>query len=150
MQDQYTDYVSHIEECTDTSGDRSYPLLQWTIDLWKITTLVQTDPIPPPINKRSMQDHYTDYVSHIEECTDTSGDRSHPLLQWTIDLWKITTLVQTDPTPPPINKRSMQDLYTDYVSHIDVFTDTSADRPQPLLQLTKDLWKTITLNKCHI
>ena len=60
MEDHYTDYVSHIEECTDTSADRPYSLLQLTRDLWKTTTPVQTDPpTPPPIDHRSMEDHYT-------------------------------------------------------------------------------------------
>ena len=49
-------------------------------------------PTPPPICHRSMEDHYTNYVSHIEECTGTSADRPHPsLLQSTIDLWKTIT-----------------------------------------------------------
>ena len=49
-------------------------------------------PSPPPIDHRSMEDHYTDNISHIEECTDTSADRPHPVVQLTIDLWKTTTL----------------------------------------------------------
>ena len=52
---------------------------------------------PPPINHRSMQDHYTDCISHIDVYIDTSADRPHPLLQSTIDLWKTTTPVKTDP-----------------------------------------------------
>ena len=47
---------------------------------------------PPPIDHRSMQDHYTDYILHIDVCTDTSADRPQPLLQSTIDLCKTTTL----------------------------------------------------------
>ena len=58
----------------------------------------QTSPLHP-IYHRSMVNHYIDYISHIDVCTDTSVDRPHPLLQLTIDLWKITTPVQTDPTP---------------------------------------------------
>ena len=47
---------------------------------------------PPPIDHRSMEDHYTDYVSHIEDCTDTSVDRPHlSLLQLSIHFWKIIT-----------------------------------------------------------
>ena len=116
MQDHYTDYVSHIDICTDTSADRPQP--------------------PPPINHRSMEDHYT------------SAERSHPLLQSVIHFWKTTTLQQfhgrLTPPPPPINNRSMQDHYTNYISHIDVCTYTSADRPHPLLQSTIDLCKTTT------
>ena len=52
----------------------------------------EIDPTPPPINHRAMEDHYTGYVSHIEECTDTSAEISHPfLLQLTIDFWKTIT-----------------------------------------------------------
>ena len=129
----------HRYQCRQTP-----PLPQLTIDVWKTTTPnkfhiwknahipVQTDPPPPPINHRSMEDHYT------------SAERPHPLLQLTIDLWQTATLnkfhreknaqipVQTDPTLPPINHRSMEDHYT------------SADRPHPLLQLTIDLWETTT------
>ena len=47
----------HRYQCRQTP----HPLLQLTIDLWKTTTPVQTDPNPPPqINHRSMEDHYTD------------------------------------------------------------------------------------------
>ena len=82
MQDHYTDYISHIDICTDTSADRPHPLLQLTIDLWKTTTLHQFH-----------------------------GRLAPPLLQSTIDLWQTTTPtmfhisknaqmpVQTDPTP---------------------------------------------------
>ena len=134
-----------------TSAERSHPLLQSVIHLWKTTTLQQfhgrLTPLPPPINNRSMQDHYTNYISHIDVCTYTSADRPHSLLQSTIDLCKTTTPVQRDPTPPPIDRRSMQDHYTNYISHIDVCTYTSADRPHPLLQSTIDLWKTTTLHQ---
>ena len=126
------------------SAERPHPLLQLIIDLWKTTTLqqfhVRLTPPPPPIDHRSLADHYTDYVAHIEECTDTSAERPHPLLQSTIDLWKTTTPVQRDPTPSPVDHRSLADHYTDYVAHIAECTDTSVDRPHPLLQLTIDLW----------
>ena len=101
----------------------------------------QTPP-PPPINHRSLEDHYT------------SAERPTSLLQSIIDLWKTTTPQQFHgrlmPPPPPSSNRSMQDCYTDYISHIDVCTDTSADRPHPLLQSSRDLWKTITPHKFHI
>ena len=45
----------------------------------------QTNPTSPN-DHRSMEDHYTEEVSHLEECTDTSVDRPHVLLQLTIDL----------------------------------------------------------------
>ena len=138
---------------------RQTPLLQSSIDLWKTTSLHNLQdrltPPPPPIehrflekplhcitfmadwphpppaiDHRFMQDHFTNYISHIDVCTDTSADRPHP--------------------PPPINHRSMVNHYTDYISHIDVCTDTSVDRPHPLLQLTIDLWKTTTLTVFHI
>ena len=77
---------------------------------------------PPHINHRFIQDHYTDYISHIDVCRDTSADRPHSLLQSIIDLWKTTTLWQFHGTL------------------------TLA----PLLQSTIDLCKTITPNKFHI
>ena len=105
-----------------TNADRPHPFLQSTIYLCKTTTLHQfygrLTPPPPPIDHWSMEDHYTGYISHIEECTDTSADRPHPLPQLTIDLWKTTTPMQTN--------------------------------PHPLLQLTIDLWKTTTPTKFHI
>ena len=77
-------------------ADIPHPLLQLTIDLWKTSTPHQfhgrLTPPPPPINHRSMQDHNTDYISHIDICTDTSADRPHPL--------------------PLIDHRSMEDHYT--------------------------------------
>ena len=88
------------------------------MDLWKTTTPVQTDPTPPPIDHRSIDDHCTEYISHIEECINTSADR--PQL------------------PPPVDHRSMEDHYT------------STDRPHPLLQLTIDLWKTTTLSHIEV
>ena len=71
MEEHYTDYIPHIEECTDTSADRPHP--------------------PPPIDHRSMEDYYT------------SEDRPHCLLQSIIDLWKTTTLYKFHDrlTPPP-------------------------------------------------
>ena len=116
--------------------------------MWKM------DPPPSLINHRFMQDNYTDYISHIDMCTDTSADRPYPLLQSTIDLWKTTTLHQfhgrLTPPPPPIQHRSLADHYTDYVANIVECTDTSVDRPPPLLQLTIDLWRTTTLTMFHI
>ena len=124
LENHYTKQVSYIAECT-------------------LCSYLADDP-PPPINHRFMQDHYTDYISHIDICTDTSADRPHPLLQSIIDLQKTTTLQQFHgrliPPPPPMTNRSMQDDCADYVLHIDVFTDTSVDRPHPLLQLTIALW----------
>ena len=71
------------------------------IDLWKTTTLntfhisknthIPSADIPPPINHRSMEHHYTAYVSHIEGYTYTY-DRCTP--------------------PPSINHRSMEDHNT--------------------------------------
>ena len=40
----------------------------------------KTDPTPPLIDHRCMQHHYTEYVSYIAECTDTNGIQTHPLL----------------------------------------------------------------------
>ena len=81
----------------------------------------QTPP-PSPINHRSVEDQYTDYVSHIEECTDTSADRPHPLLQLTIDVWKTTTptkfhISKNAQIPvadlPPFEHRSLEHHYTE-------------------------------------
>ena len=57
---------------------------------------------PPPIHHRSMEHHYTDEVSHIEECTP--------------NLWIMMTLSFN---PPPIHHRSMEHHYTDEDSHIE-------------------------------
>ena len=104
---------------------------------------------------------------HRYQCIQTP-----PLLQLTIDLWKTTTLtefhiwktaqtpVQTDPTPPPIDHRSLEVHYNSadrshpssnspYTCRMHYYT--SADRlHHPLLQLTIDLWKTTKLTKFHI
>ena len=71
-----------------------------------------------------MEDHYTDYVSHIEVCTDTSADRSHPLLQMTKHLRKAP---------------SLHNIHIEKNEQIPVHTD-----PIPLLQLTVDLCNTTT------
>ena len=49
-------------------------------------------PPPLPIDDRSMEDNYTEEISHIEELTDTSADRPHP--------------------PPHFDHRSMEDQDT--------------------------------------
>ena len=55
---------------------------------------------PPPIHHRSMEHHYTDEVSHIEECTPNLLSLCFQMkytaqvytpLQSTIDLWNTTT-----------------------------------------------------------
>ena len=76
--------------------------------------------LPPPINHRSMEYHYTKQVSHIAECTYTQG-RCTPL-QLTIDLWNTTTPnkfhilqnahIPMADVPPPINHRSLEHHYT--------------------------------------
>ena len=99
----------------------------------------QTDPTPPPIKHRCMQNHYTQYVLHIEECTYTLG-------RW----------------PPPINHRSMLHYYIKEVSHItectythDRLTSWPIDHRSMLhcytfpCQLTIDPCYTITPHKCH-
>ena len=45
--------------------------------------------------------------------------------------------------PPPVNQKFMEYCYTQNVSHIAACTYTKA----PILQLTRDLWNTTTLNK---
>ena len=72
---------------------------QSTIDIWNSTTLnkfyieknahIPQADIPPLINNRSLECHYTKYVLHIIECTYTQ-ERCAPL-QSTIDLWNSTT-----------------------------------------------------------
>ena len=124
MDHHYTDNISHIEESTPNlwvhifrwSGQLKFtPLLQLTIDLWNTTTPIsftysrmQTESLghgdikfyPPPTKHRSMDHHYTDNISHIEESTPNlwvhifrwSGQlKFTPLLQLTIDLWNTTT-----------------------------------------------------------
>ena len=58
----------------NTSG--WYTPCQSSMDLWKIITPNNFhDKLtpPPPIDHRSMEDHYTTLVSHIAYCTDTLG-----------------------------------------------------------------------------
>ena len=57
------------------------PLLQLSIDLWKTITPNmfhiypwQIDPTPsPPIKHRSLENHYTKYISYIAQCMYTHG-----------------------------------------------------------------------------
>ena len=93
----------------------------------------QTDPTPPPIDLRSMEDHT-------------------PLLKLTIDLWKTTTLHQFHGrlTPPPSSNwpqtyaRPLHQLCFTYRCMY-----RYQCRPHPLLQSTIDLWKTTTLHQFH-
>ena len=59
---------------------------------------------------------------------------------------------QFNPTPnPPINHRFLKIHYTKSVSYIAQCTYTHGRlTPPPILQLSIDLWKTITPNKFHI
>ena len=77
-----------------------------------------------------MQHHYKQEVSHIEECTYTHGRLTLP--------------------PPPTEHRSLQHHYTQEVSHIEEYTYTYGRLTLPLLQMSIDLFKTITPNKFHI
>ena len=72
MEHHYTESLGHDDI-------KFYPLLQSTIDLWNT--------------------HYTEYVSHIEECTYTWGRHTYP--------------------PPPIDHRSMEHHYTESLGHDD-------------------------------
>ena len=64
----------------------------------------QTPP-HPPIDHRSMEDHYTKQVSHIEECTDTTINHT--------SMEDYYTSADRPHAPPQINHRSMEDNYTD-------------------------------------
>ena len=79
------------------------PLLQLTIDVCNTTTPKQfyvwwnahiplADVPPPPIDHISIEGYYTNYVSHIEECTYTHG--------------------RSAPPPPPIEHRCLVNNYT--------------------------------------
>ena len=127
--------------------------LQSSKDLWKTTTAnkfhiwqnahILKAEVPPPIEQRSLENHYTKADAHIEECLYTKG-RGTP--QSSIDHLKTTTpnkfhrnknadIPMADRLhPPSIDHRSMEDHYTYSCSHIEECTDTSADRPNPLLQ----------------
>ena len=102
----------------------------------------QTPP-PPPIDHRSLEDHYTASVSwQIEPIPSSNWSLiSGRPLHWLCCTYCRMHRYQCrqTPPPPPIDHRCMVNHYTDYISHIDVCTDTSVDRPHPLLQLTIDL-----------
>ena len=77
MRFYYTKYVLHTEESTYTKAS----LLQLTIDLCNTTTPhmvniyqnthILREDVPPPIDHKCMEYHYTKEVSHIAECTYT-------------------------------------------------------------------------------
>ena len=54
---------------------------------------------PPPIEHRSLENHYTKYISHIEECTYTKC--------------RHTEIPRSDIPPPPIKHRSLENHYTE-------------------------------------
>ena len=77
------------------------PLLQSSIDLWKTTwqkfhiyiaqciyTHGRSTPTPPPIEHRSLENHYITEVSYIVQCTYTHG--------------------RLMPPPPPIEHRCLE------------------------------------------
>ena len=77
--------------------------------------------IPPLINHRSSQDHYTKYISYIEECTYTSGQLYPPIyhryMQHNYTEECTYTHGKLTPPPPLINSRSMQHPYIKSLSH---------------------------------
>ena len=92
----------------------------------------QTDPTPSPIDHKSLEHHQKNKFHIYKNADIPMADRPHPLLQSTIDPWKTTTPVQTDPaSPSETHHRPLKDHYTNYVSHIEECTDTSAVRPHP-------------------
>ena len=91
----------------------------------------QIDPIPCSIEHRSLENHYTKYVSYIAQCTYTHGRLIPPLLQSSIDLWKTMT----------------PNKFHIYIAQC---TYTYGRLTPPLLQSSIDLWKTITPQKFHI
>ena len=154
-------------------ADWLQPLLQTSIDLCNTITpnkfhieknahilMSEWPHSPPPIEHRSLQHHYTQPVSHIEECTYTHDRMDH--------------------TPPPIEHRYMQHHYTHIIftyrkMHIYPWADGPPNWPYisatPLhlhkfhiyrrmhispwqmdthLQMRIDPYNTITPNKCHI
>ena len=95
----------------------------------------QTDPTPPQIKHRSLENQYMKYVTHIyiAQCTYTHGRLTAPLSQLSIDAFHTATANLPDPadraqctyshdklTPahPPIEHRSLENQYTKYVSYI--------------------------------
>ena len=79
-------------------------------------------PSPPPIKHRSLENHYTKYISYIAQCIYTHGRLTPPLLQLIIDLWKtiipnkfdiyIYIAQWTYMTPQSIKHRCLEYCYT--------------------------------------
>ena len=139
------------------------PLLQSTIDLWKTTTPVQADPIPPPpIDHRFVENHYTKYVSYIAEYTYTHGRLNptpisiwpeiygRPLHQLCFTYRRMHRYQcrQTPSLPPPIDHRFLENHYTKEVSYIAECTHTQ-DR-WTSHQSIIDACNTTTSDKFHI
>ena len=98
--------------------------------------------VPPPIDHRSMEDHYTTQVLHIEECTSTQCRKmrkpSPPnppqvyralLHQTSRTYWKICTYpVQTD---PPSQAQVYRDLlHQTSITYWEMRRPSPADWPQ--------------------
>ena len=52
---------------------------------------LQIDPTPPPIEHRSLENHYTTYMSYISQCIYTHGRLTAPPSQSSIDALNTTT-----------------------------------------------------------
>ena len=116
-----------------------------TIDLWKTTTLHQfhdgLTPPPPPINHRSMEDHYT-------KLGRSTGRYIYSTMH--IYLWQIYP-----PPPPPIKHRYLEYDYTklgtsnDRSIYIEQCTYTHS-RLTPTSQSSIDALNTATPNLSHL
>ena len=88
-------------------------------------------PPPPWIKHRCLENQYTKYITYIY-----STMHIYPL--------------QIDPTPPPIEHRSLENHYIKYVTYIYSTMHIYPFQIDPTpLQLSIDLWKTITPNMFH-
>ena len=103
MADEVTDFTFLLLELilADEVADFTFLLLELILAdevtdfTFLLLELILADEVarstPPTIDHRSLEQHYTESVSHIEECTYTHG-RCTP--QMTIDLWNTTILNQ--------------------------------------------------------
>ena len=85
---------------------------QLSMDLWKTITPNNfhdrmTLALSPPIDHRSMEDHYTEYFWQMDPSSNSAWISGRPLHQ-------IIFMTGWHLPPPPIDNRTMEDHYTEY------------------------------------
>ena len=141
--------------------DWPHPLLQLSIDLWKTITpnkfhiyIAQCtyihgrlNPPPPPIENRSLENHYTKYVSYIAQCIYTHGRLTPAPHQLSIDALNTTTpnLADLMSRFPP-SQLSIDALNTATLNLADLLVDLLTDLPITPSQSSIDALNTTTPN----